>query len=255
MDVIIIVFRPLPASLAGGVMSDGSQSGVLYAQGATGNLKRFLTDPNIPEEQAILDLGWRAPIDALGYGYDGHWYAAGGPAGNQLFRLHPATPGSLEPIGTGAHRIEDIASFPATGQLFGVGDGILFLIDPITGAQTDIAPLGFVASGLGFDSDGNMFVGSGDQLVQIDRTTGQVLQTILPNQGPIVDLAGSRYEVDCPGDLDNNYLVDLADLTGLLSHFGIQQGALGPDGDIDGDGAVDLTDLARLLSAFGRVCQ
>lgn len=56
----------------------------------------------------------------------------------------------------------------------------------------------------------------------------------------------------CPGDLDGNAQVELADLALLLSHFGGPGSA--SDGDINGDGVVDLSDLAILLSNFGSTC-
>jgi hypothetical protein len=58
----------------------------------------------------------------------------------------------------------------------------------------------------------------------------------------------------CPGDLDNNRLVNIADLTGLLAHFGTISGASPADGDLNGDSDVDLDDLATLLAHFGAAC-
>lgn len=58
----------------------------------------------------------------------------------------------------------------------------------------------------------------------------------------------------CPGDLDGDGAVALADLTILLSHFGTLAGATASDGDLDGDGDVDIADLAALLSAYGSTC-
>ncbi|MBI5866310.1 MAG: hypothetical protein HZB38_17705 [Planctomycetes bacterium] len=56
----------------------------------------------------------------------------------------------------------------------------------------------------------------------------------------------------CLGDLNNDGVVDLNDLTLILSNFG----SVGPGltGDIDSDGDVDLGDLTLLLSAFGTIC-
>jgi len=57
----------------------------------------------------------------------------------------------------------------------------------------------------------------------------------------------------CPGDLDGDLDVDLADLSLLLGDYG----ASGADlpGDLDGDGTVALTDLSLLLGAFGTTCR
>ena len=57
----------------------------------------------------------------------------------------------------------------------------------------------------------------------------------------------------CPGDINGDGIVDLADLAILLSNFGSSPATPG-DGDIDNDGDVDLADLAVLLSRFGTTC-
>ncbi len=54
----------------------------------------------------------------------------------------------------------------------------------------------------------------------------------------------------CPADLNDDLLVDLLDLTAMLSAFGVSTG-----GDLDCDGDTDLDDLTGLLSQFGAVCQ
>jgi hypothetical protein len=61
-------------------------------------------------------------------------------------------------------------------------------------------------------------------------------------------------ECDCPGDLDHDFDVDLADLTRLLSNYGMMSGAMYWDGDIDFDGDVDLADLNALLAVYGTTC-
>jgi len=58
----------------------------------------------------------------------------------------------------------------------------------------------------------------------------------------------------CPGDLDGDRDVDLADLALLLANYGMTQGATYEDGDLDGDGDVDLADLAALLAVYGTQC-
>jgi hypothetical protein len=68
-----------------------------------------------------------------------------------------------------------------------------------------------------------------------------------------VDYLNDLIGGSCPGDLDGDGTVALADLATLLSHFGMS-GATAADGDLDGDGDVDLADLAGLLSLFGTVC-
>jgi hypothetical protein len=60
--------------------------------------------------------------------------------------------------------------------------------------------------------------------------------------------------VPCPGDLDGDNDVDLADLAQLLGNYGMTSGATYEDGDLDGDGDVDLADLAELLGEYGTIC-
>ena len=61
------------------------------------------------------------------------------------------------------------------------------------------------------------------------------------------------HETLCPGDVDEDGRVALADLETLLLHFGAA--GVGPEaGDLDGDEAVGIRDLALLLNHFGAVC-
>ncbi len=62
------------------------------------------------------------------------------------------------------------------------------------------------------------------------------------------------FECPCPGDLDGDRDIDLADLAVLLSYYGTTDGAGPEDGDLDGDADVDLTDLATLLALYGTIC-
>jgi hypothetical protein len=59
----------------------------------------------------------------------------------------------------------------------------------------------------------------------------------------------------CPGDLDGDLDVDIADLAQLLGHYDTPEGATYSDGDLDGDGDVDLADLAELLQHYGDDCE
>lgn len=61
-------------------------------------------------------------------------------------------------------------------------------------------------------------------------------------------------EAQCPGDLNGDNVVNLADLAQLLGNYGMTSGASYQDGDLDGDGDVDLSDLAELLGLYGTTC-
>ena len=63
------------------------------------------------------------------------------------------------------------------------------------------------------------------------------------------------YVTPCPGDLDGDLDVDLADLAQLLGNYDMPEGATYLDGDLDGDGDVDLADLAELLEHYGESCE
>jgi hypothetical protein len=72
--------------------------------------------------------------------------------------------------------------------------------------------------------------------------------------GPDEDGDGIMDVCLCPGDLDHDLDVDLADLARLLSNYGVTSGATYEDGDLDEDGDVDLIDLAALLAEYGTIC-
>ncbi len=73
--------------------------------------------------------------------------------------------------------------------------------------------------------------------------------TISLDQYQCTDWAGP-----CPGDLDGDDDLDIADLARLLAAYGVVSGATYADGDLDGDGDVDLSDLAILLGSYGATC-
>jgi murein tripeptide amidase MpaA len=61
-------------------------------------------------------------------------------------------------------------------------------------------------------------------------------------------------EVECPGDLNGDGVIDLQDLAQLLGHYGTTSGATYEMGDLDGDQDVDVADLAALLAVYGTTC-
>ncbi|MCA9245347.1 MAG: hypothetical protein KDA32_15430 [Phycisphaerales bacterium] len=60
----------------------------------------------------------------------------------------------------------------------------------------------------------------------------------------------------CPGDLNGDRIVDLADLAGLLAAFGTisTDPNFNPAADLDLSSSIDLADLAGLLAVFGASC-
>lgn len=80
--------------------------------------------------------------------------------------------------------------------------------------------------------------------------------TILSNAGPVnVTLRGTGIGiVTCYEDLNSDGIVNTADLTAILSRFGVPCYRVHCAGDINGDGRVDTADLTRLLARFGWEC-
>ena len=60
----------------------------------------------------------------------------------------------------------------------------------------------------------------------------------------------------CPGDIDHDGDIDLADLAALLSSYDLCIGDAGylPDADLDGNDCVTLSDMAALLAVYGQTC-
>lgn len=57
----------------------------------------------------------------------------------------------------------------------------------------------------------------------------------------------------CPGDFNNDNVIDLGDLTIILSNYGMS-GATAEQGDLNGDTIIDLNDLTAFLALFGSPC-
>jgi 1,4-alpha-glucan branching enzyme len=74
----------------------------------------------------------------------------------------------------------------------------------------------------------------------------------IPQMGLLVLRYNDAPGEPCPEDIDGNGQIDLADLSALLTNYGLSGAGL--EGDIDGDNDVDLADLSALLSAFGTAC-
>jgi predicted outer membrane repeat protein len=66
--------------------------------------------------------------------------------------------------------------------------------------------------------------------------------------------SGSNSDCDCPGDLNGTGVVDGADLTVMLSQWGVVEVGEDSPADIDGNGDVNGADLTIVLSNWGS-CQ
>ena len=120
-----------------------------------------------------------------------------------------------------------------------------------------VAPAALAQSELSWHTiDGGGSVATAGGIYELGGTVGQ------PDAGR---LSGGSYElvggfwnatisIPCPGDVNGNRDVDLADLSTVLAHFGAPSGQALATGDLDGDGDVDLTDLSILLANFGSSC-
>jgi uncharacterized membrane protein len=127
----------------------------------------------------------------------------------------------------------------ATGFIWTAETGIIDVVDFLTDNGVTLDPDFDIRSLQAISDDGSVMVGSGQDLVAPYLNRSFIVR--------IQDPA-------CPGDLDGDLDVDLADLAQLLGNYGITSGAIYEDGDLDEDGDVDLSDLAGLLGAYGTTC-
>jgi hypothetical protein len=122
---------------------------------------------------------------------------------------------------------------------------------------------------------GSSFVGvhfnDGEQLARVAIISGVVPLGPGNNEGPSGgDVFDDAIAMDdfiygepiaigapCPGDVDGSRVVDLYDLSWLLSSYGlcIPIEGFNPAADLSGNGCVDLSDLTTLLAHFGSTCE
>ncbi len=71
-----------------------------------------------------------------------------------------------------------------------------------------------------------------------------------------INMNGTIGPAECPGDVNNDGVVELGDLAQLLAAFGTQAGdpTFNASADLDQNGIVELSDLAMLLAVFGTSC-
>lgn len=102
---------------------------------------------------------------------------------------------------------------------------------------------------------------AGNWLIRVETGDSNCNGNLIPDECDIADGTsrdnnenGIPDECDCPGDLDGDWDIDLADLAMLLGNYGTAGGASYQMGDMDGDNDVDLADLAALLGQYGTSC-
>lgn len=139
------------------------------------------------------------------------------------------------------------------------GDGIFTALAPI-GAPIAATPTGTPITVLQFTS----LAMTGDNSVGFLESAGSPTGYTTIYDGAVPGLivtgelgAPTHAEIlcqMCPGDLNGDGTVGIADLAELLGHYGVASGALPSEGDLDCDGDVQLDDLAALLGVYGTTC-
>lgn len=203
-----------------------------------------------PENVALLDI---PPADGV-------------PAPMAKFSrpLGISNPGEDDPITgyigvqRGAAGAQDLIQIGGGQNNFGVAQ------PPGTGiAENAVVSGGIGQSGSEVLASGSFTVpsgGCGAYTFSLANTLANVVTQINspPNFSPVTEAAvvlanGSiSFSVGFVGDVDGDGAVGLADLSALLTNFGLT----GPDldGDLDNDNDVDLADLSALLTNFGLSC-
>ncbi|MBI5863014.1 MAG: hypothetical protein HZB38_00605 [Planctomycetes bacterium] len=169
---------------------------------------------------------------------DASWTVGTGgrPAGNFFNTVITNSQGVPQPYVAGASRFDVAGS--STGAAKGdapIGsDGIVNLTD-VNYVLANFGSWSSLTSAATIDLSCDM---TGDLVV---------------NQADVDMILAAMGEAHCQGDFNADGVVDIGDLTLLLSHFGVGSGASYGDGDMNGDGAIDLSDLTLFLSKFGSI--
>ncbi len=132
---------------------------------------------------------------------------------------------------------------------------------------TGIAENAVVSGGIGQSGSVTLASGSfaapsdcGSYVFSLENIYANTLDSVStpPNFSPVSEAAVVAtdsmisFDVGLVGDIDGNGVVDLIDLSMLLTQFG--QSGSGLSGDLDGNNVVDLIDLSLLLANFGSSC-
>jgi len=210
--------------------------------------------------QRIIDKRFQDASGTLGYSLYTQggtlWFQIADGAGSNVCGGCPTTAscsdydsGVFVADGTWRHVAVTVFRPPGTGTFYVDGASVgTFDASCHPDSVTNTSPLRIGASTLAAT---DFFDGCIDE-VEIFRTPPTAVEIAL------IAGAGSggkcRPPCDCPGDVNGDCMVNLADLSVLLSNYGLMSGATLADGDVDGDGDVDLADLGVMLGAFGTSC-
>lgn len=83
----------------------------------------------------------------------------------------------------------------------------------------------------------------------VDPVTGDFLFSTFGGGSRVIEVRGFTGVISCVGDMNGDRIIDLSDLSRLLSSYGVDTG-----GDLNGDCVTDLADLSLLLSHYGNNC-
>ncbi len=167
---------------------------------------------------------------------------------------------TLAPDGTG---LFDVTGASGATQLVGGPEGVVYVRAgspdfPMTSVLVSEYGTGQVTA---FEVDGNgdplpetrrVFVSGlgGAEGAHVDATTGDFLFSTFGGGDRVIVVRG--FNAPCPGDANNDQLVNFVDLNLVLGFFG--QSAPNIPGDVSQDCTVDFLDLNIVLSAFGANC-
>lgn len=257
--------------------------GQLQTGGTTDDDVLIVNGQTVIQEGNPLDTGLPnvASVFAIDIANNGHWYARGSFAGGGVWAVHNGVVVARtgEPITTGSSE-----NWGATFLSFnGNSDGDWVLVGTTDNADPAVDTVMVLngttvlaREGDPVDLDGNgqfdddVFIGRGNNTLSAWEPNDTV---IAPNRvvyflASIRDGAGNDLNSDpaftspqafmrivataIPGDINDDGMVNLADLSLLLESFGTCVGDpdYNPAADIDDDGCVGLSDLSILLSNF-----
>lgn len=260
VGVALFVPAALAQDLFGVAFRDPSFSGPTSLYSVNPNTGLASNPVALPTD-AVSGIARRA--DGTWFGWTDEFAVFNGvPVDGALFTFDPASGasnliGNVSPFNSGALASEGDIDFGPDDQLYGVtsngGTTLLFTIDPATAANTEIGIVQLPNSdfsGLSFDNQGNLWgldtsfdfdpATRSSQLVRLDPTNGDVLQTV-PLSVALGTVAGMDFNpvtgelFIADGDFagtNNLYTADLS--TGVLTSVG----SLGLDGAPTGFGGL-----------------